>query len=102
MYAVIRSGNKQFKVIEGQTIKLPCIDGEAGAALEFGEVLSVGGETVKIGLPLVEGATVSAKILRQGRDKKILVYKFKRRKGFEKMRGHRQGFTEVRIEKISA
>lgn len=101
MYAVIKTAGKQFKVSEGQLLRLPTLQGEVGSNVEFGEVLHLGGDNPVIGSPVVENATVSAKIVRHGRDRKILVYKFRRRKGYEKMRGHRQGFTEVRIETIS-
>lgn len=101
MYAVIKTAGKQFKVSEGQLLRLPTLQGEVGSNVEFGEILHLGGDNPVIGSPVVENATVSAKIVRHGRDRKILVYKFRRRKGYEKMRGHRQGFTEVRIETIS-
>lgn len=101
MYAVIKTAGKQFKVSEGQVLRLPTLNGEVGSNVEFGEVLHLGGDNPVLGSPLVEKASVSGKILRHGRDRKILVYKFRRRKGYEKMRGHRQGFTEVRIESIS-
>lgn len=101
MYAVIKAAGKQHKVIEGQVLRLPLLEGEVGSSVEFGEVLHLGGDNPILGSPLVDKASVSAKILRHARDKKILVYKFRRRKGYEKMRGHRQDFTEVRIESIS-
>lgn len=102
MYAVIRAAGKQFKVLKGQIVKFPSLTGEVGSQIEFGEVLHLGGDDAKIGTPLVEGAKVTGKIVRHARDRKIIVYKFKRRKGYEKKRGHRTGFTEVRIENISA
>ena len=101
MYAVIKTAGKQYKVTEGQVLRLPLVDGEVGANINFDEVLHLGGDTPVLGSPIVPKASVSAKIVRHGRDRKILVYKFRRRKGYEKMRGHRQGFTEVRIENIS-
>ena len=103
MYAVIRSGGTPFKVAQGEVVKLPSIEGEVGGNIEFGEVLHLAdGEAQKVGSPTVANAKVIGKIVRHGRDRKILVYKFKRRKGYEKRRGHRQGFTEVRIEQIVA
>jgi large subunit ribosomal protein L21 len=101
MYAVIKTAGKQYKVSEGQVLRLPTMQGEVGTNVQFGEVLHLGGDNPVLGSPVVENASVSAKIIRHGRDRKILVYKFRRRKGYEKMRGHRQGFTEVRIESIS-
>lgn len=101
MYAVIKAAGKQYKVTEGQLLRLPTLKGDVGSNVEFGEILHIGGDNPVIGDPLVANASVSGKILRHGRDKKILVYKFRRRKGYEKMQGHRQGFTEVRIESIS-
>jgi len=102
MYAVIRQSGKQFKVAKGAILRLPTMAGDVGSQVEFGEVLHLGGDEPKAGSPLVNNAKVKAKILRHGRGQKILVYKFKRRKGYEKMRGHRQGFTEVKIEDIIA
>lgn len=102
MYAVIKAAGKQYKVSEGQVLRLPLLDGEVGSNIEFGEVLHLGGDNPVVGAPLVDKASVSGKIVRHGRERKILVYKFKRRKGYEKMRGHRQDFTEVRIENISS
>lgn len=101
MYAVIKTAGKQYKVSEGQVLRLPLLEGEVGSNVEFGEVLHLGGDNPVVGSPLVDKASVSGKIMRHGRERKILVYKFKRRKGYEKMRGHRQYFTEIRIESIS-
>ena len=101
MYAVIKTAGKQYKVTEGQVLRLPLVDGEVGASINFDEVLHLGGDTPVLGSPIVPKASVSAKIVRHGRDRKILVYKFRRRKGYEKLRGHRQDFTEVRIENIT-
>jgi large subunit ribosomal protein L21 len=102
MYAVIRTGGKQYKVNPGQIVRLHSIEGEVGSNVEFGEVLTLGGDNPKVGAPLVADAKVTGKILRHGRERKILVYKFKRRQGYEKMRGHRQGYTDVQIGDISA
>ncbi|MBN1283440.1 MAG: 50S ribosomal protein L21 [Proteobacteria bacterium] len=103
MYAVIKTGGKQYKVTEGANLKVEKLDGEAGAALMLDEVLFIGGNgTPKIGRPLLSGASVEATIVRQARDKKVLVYKKKRRKGYEKKVGHRQPYTELKITKINA
>ena len=103
MYAVIKTGGKQYKVSEGQVLKVEKIEGEAGTKLRLEEVLFIGGEgSTTIGAPLVAGAHVAVEILRQARDKKILVYKKKRRKGYEKKVGHRQPYTELKITKINA
>jgi len=102
MYAVIKTGGKQYKVAEGEFLKVEKLEGEIGDSIEFAEVLMVGGENTKVGAPLVAGATVTAKIAAQGKDKKILVFKSKRRKDSRKLRGHRQYKTVLKIEKISA
>ncbi|MCK9172536.1 50S ribosomal protein L21 [Desulfuromonas thiophila] len=102
MYAVIKTGGKQYKVSEGDTIKVEKLAGEVGSTIELGEVLMVGGEEVKIGAPLLPGARVSARIVEQGKDKKVLVFKSKRRQGFRKTYGHRQPITRLRITGIEA
>ena len=102
MFAVIRTGGKQHRVISGERLKVEKLVGDVGAELAFDDILMVGGEELKIGQPLVEGASVKAKIVAHGRGKKLKVFKKKRRKGFHKMIGHRQSFTEVEITEISA
>ena len=102
MYAVIKTGGKQYKVSEGEFLKIEKLAGEVGDTIELGEVLMVGGDTVKIGTPLVPNASVTGKIVEQGKDKKILVFKSKRRKDSRKLRGHRQPRTIVKIVKINA
>ncbi|GAY75143.1 50S ribosomal protein L21 [Sporolactobacillus inulinus] len=102
MYAIIETGGKQLKVEEGKTIVIEKLAGEAGDAVTFDKVLFVGGESVKVGAPTVEGATVTGKVVEQGRDKKIVVFKFKKRKNYRRKQGHRQPFTKVVIEKINA
>lgn len=102
MYAVIKTGGKQYKVSEGEFLKVEKLAGEVGDTIELGEVLMVGGDTVKIGTPLVPNASVTGKIVEQGKDKKILVFKSKRRKDSRKLRGHRQPRTIVKIVKINA
>ncbi|MBI4237841.1 MAG: 50S ribosomal protein L21 [Deltaproteobacteria bacterium] len=103
MYAVIATGGKQYRVAEGDRCRFEKVTGEAGQTLTFDQVLMIGGNgsDPKIGTPQVAGATVEAEILQQGKAKKILVFKKKKRKGYQKRRGHRQQFTEVRITKIA-
>ena len=102
MYAVIRTGGKQYKVHEDQILKVEKLDGAEGSQIEFGDVLMYSdGETVTLGTPNVENASVKAVIVEQGRDKKQLVFKYKRRKGYRKMRGHRQYYTQVKIDSIT-
>lgn len=100
MYAIIKTGGKQYRVTEGDTLRVEKLDVE-GTSVTFDQVLLVGGEEVKIGAPTVEGASVSADILREGRAKKIIVFKKKRRKGYHKKQGHRQAYTEVKITGIN-
>lgn len=102
MYAVIKTGGKQYKVSEGEFLKVEKLEGDIGQSIEFSEILMVGGEKVAIGAPLVAGATVTARIAAQGKDKKVLVFKSKRRKDSRKLRGHRQERTVLKIETISA
>ncbi|AKT36171.1 50S ribosomal protein L21 [Chondromyces crocatus] len=101
MYAVIRTGGKQYRVAEGQKLRVEKLPGNAGDKVTFGEVLLVGGDTPKIGLPLVSGASVSAEITSQDRGKKIVIFKFKRRKNYRRKTGHRQPFTELKITGIT-
>ena len=102
MYAVLRTGGKQYKVTEGINIKVEKLEGQPGAKVTLAEVLLIGGEgQPRIGTPMVKGASVSAEIVGQGKDRKVLVYKKKRRKGYEKKYGHRQPFTELKITKIN-
>ena len=103
MYAVIVSGGKQYRVQEGQTLKVEKLHAEAGANIEFDRVLLVAnGDDVKIGAPVVAGAKVVGEIVDHGRAKKVHIMKFKRRKHHMKQMGHRQHFTEVKITGISA
>jgi large subunit ribosomal protein L21 len=101
MYAVIESGGKQHRVIEGETLKLEKIEVPTGDTIEFDRVLMIGGTGVKIGTPLVAGGKVSAEVIAHGRHKKIKIIKFNRRKHFRKETGHRQWFTEVKITGIT-
>lgn len=102
MYAVVKTGGKQYKVSAGDFIKIEKVDGAVGDTIELGEVLMVGGEEVTIGTPLLPGAKVKAQIVEQGKDKKVLVFRSKRRKGFRKTYGHRQTITRLKITGIEA
>ncbi len=102
MYAVIKTGGKQYKVAEGDLLKIEKLEGSVGDSVEFEEVLLVGGDDVKVGTPLVDKAKVKAQIVEQGKDKKILVFHMKRRKTHRKMNGHRQPITRVKITGIEA
>lgn len=103
MYAVIESGGKQHRVVEGETLKLEKLEAGTGEEISFDKVLMVGeGESVKIGAPYVEGSKVTAEVIAQGRAKKVSIIKFRRRKHHMKQMGHRQWFTEVKITSISA
>ncbi len=103
MYAVIKSGGKQYRVQEGQTLKLEKLEIPTGETIEFDEVLLVAnGDDVTVGAPLVAGAKVAAEIVSHGRGEKIRIIKFRRRKHLMKRQGHRQWFTEVKITGISA
>mgnify|MGYP000888400278 FL=1 len=103
MYAIIRTGGKQYQVEAGDTLRVEKLQGEVGDTMELAEVLLVvDGETVKIGQPMVDGAKVVAKIVEQGRHKKVIVFKKKRRQGYQVKKGHRQMYTALAIETISA
>jgi large subunit ribosomal protein L21 len=100
MYAVIRTGGKQYRVTEGQTLRVEKLTGKAGDKITFSDVLLVGGDSPKIGQPFVKGASVAAEIAGEGKGKKIVVFKFKRRKNYRRKTGHRQPFTELKITGI--
>ena len=103
MYAVIVTGGKQYKVSEGDVLFVEKLEAEEGAAVTFDQVLAAGeGENVKVGAPTVEGATVEAKVVKNGRSKKIYVFKMKRKKNYRRKQGHRQPFTKIEITKINA
>lgn len=103
MYAVIKTGGKQYKVEPGQVVRVEKIDGEVGSEVSLTEVLLVSdGETIKAGRPLLDGAVVSARILEQDRARKIRIFKKKRRQGYHKAQGHRQYYTALKINAISA
>ena len=102
MYAIFRTAGKQFRAEPGSTIRIPSLEAEPGSKVTFDEVLiGSDGDTVKAGKPLVSGAKVTAEVVKHGRDKKIIVFKYKRRKGYARKQGHRQGFTEVRINSVT-
>jgi large subunit ribosomal protein L21 len=100
MFAVFKTGGKQYRVATEDVLKVDKIEGEPGQIVEFGEVLAVGGESVTIGSPTVSGATVAAEVLDQGRGAKIIAFKKRRRKNSRRKRGHRQEFTLLRITEI--
>jgi large subunit ribosomal protein L21 len=102
MYAVIESGGKQHRVIEGETLKLEKIEVATGETVEFDKVLMVGGDTIRIGTPLLAGSKVTAEVIAHGRHKKVKIIKFNRRKHYRRETGHRQWFTEVKITAITA
>ena len=102
MYAVFRSGGKQYRAAKGDVLRVEKIDGEEGATVKFDEVLLVGeGSDVKVGSPTVAGSSVSAKVVRQGKSRKVPVVKFKRRQNYLRQGSHRQFFTEVEITSIT-
>ena len=102
MYAIIKTGGKQYKVAEGDTIFVEKLDAEVDGTYTFDQVLAIGGEEVKVGSPLVEGATVTAKVLRQAKSKKVIVFKYKPKKTYRRKQGHRQPYTKLPIDKIHA
>ena len=101
MYAVIQTGGKQYRVKSGEQLKVELLGAEVGAKVSFDRVLMLGeGDGVKVGAPFVAGAAVKATVVAQGRGEKIRIFKLRRRKHYAKTQGHRQGFTEVRIDEI--
>lgn len=101
-HAVIRTGGKQYRVAAGDVVRVEKLGGEPGDKITFDEVLAVEGDSPQFGSPLVAGAKVSGEIVTQDRDKKIVVFKFKRRKKYRRKAGHRQSFTAVKITEVSA
>ncbi len=102
MYAVIKTGGKQYRVVDGEKLKIEQIPAEVGAEITIDQILMVGeGESVTIGTPLVTGASVKATVLSQGRHDKVTIFKMRRRKHYQKHQGHRQNYTEIRIDGIS-
>jgi large subunit ribosomal protein L21 len=103
MYAVVNTGGKQYKVQKGETLRIEKIPGEVGSQVTFDKVLMVAdGETIRVGQPLLEKATVLASIVEQDKAKKIIVFKYKRRKRYRRKQGHRQPYTAIRIDGIEA
>ncbi len=102
MYAVIKAGGKQYRVEEKSVVRVEKLDAAVGDTIQLGEVLMLGGETVRVGEPVVDGAAVTARVVRQGRGKKIVGFTYKKRKNQRRHYGHRQPFTEVVIESIAA
>jgi large subunit ribosomal protein L21 len=101
MYAVIQTGGKQYRVKSGEQLKIELLPEAVGAAVSFDKVLMLGeGDSVRVGTPLVAGATVKATVVAQGRGEKLRIFKMRRRKHFQKTQGHRQSYTEVRIDEI--
>jgi len=101
MYAVIKTGGKQYRVTEGDLLRIEKVDGEVGEAIEFEEVLMIAnGEEVEVGRPVLGDSRVVGEIVEQGKGKKIIVFKSKRRKGYRKKQGHRQLYTVLKIKEI--
>ena len=101
MYAIIVTGGKQYKVAEGDVLKVEKLDAEAGNTVTFDQVIAVSDGSLKVGAD-VANASVTATVMEQGRGKKVIVYKYKRKTGYHKKNGHRQSYTQVKIEKINA
>ena len=101
MYAIIATGGKQYKVSEGDIITIEKLGVEAGEKVTFDQVLAVSDSEMKIGNPTVAGATVEVSVVKEGRGKKVIVYKYKRKTGYHNKNGHRQAFTQVKIDKIN-
>jgi len=103
MYAVIKTGGKQYRVIQGETLKIETVAGEVGSAIVLDKVLMVGdGDKLSVGKPMLTGATVTATIVSNGRHDKVKIFKMRRRKHYQKHQGHRQNYTKIRIDGISA
>jgi large subunit ribosomal protein L21 len=101
-HAIFKTGGKQYRVAAGERLRIPTIPGEAGQKITFPEVLALEGESTKFGTPLVAGAKVEAEILAQVQGKKLVIFKFKRRKRYQRKNGHRQRYTDVKITAICA
>ena len=103
MYAVFQTGGKQFRAEPGTRLRIPTLEAEIGDSVTFDHVLLAGdgAENVQVGTPTVDGASVKAEVIRHGRGDKVIVFKRKRRKGYRKKQGHRQNFTEIRVEDVA-
>ena len=101
MYAIIETGGKQYKVQQGDVVFIEKLNVEAGETVTFDKVLAVGGDEIKVGAPYVDGASVTATVAKQGKTRKIIVYKYKPKKGYHKKQGHRQPYTKVEITAIN-
>ncbi len=102
MYAIIQTAGKQFRAEPGKSLRIPSLEAEPGSTVTFDTVLLASdGKSIKAGTPQVKGAKVTAEVVKHGRGKKIVVFKFKRRKNYARKQGHRQGFTEVKIQSVS-
>ena len=102
MYAIIETGGKQYKVAEGDVLFIEKLDHEAGDEVRFDKVLAILGDEPKFGAPVVEGASVDASVVKNGKGKKVVVFKYKPKKGYRLRQGHRQPYTKVEIRKINA
>jgi large subunit ribosomal protein L21 len=100
MYAIIQTGGKQFRAEPGMTIKVPTLAAEVGDTVTFDQVLLTGGDSVSLGSPMVSGVQVTGQVVRHGKARKVIIFKWKRRKNYRRKQGHRQPFTEVRIGEI--
>ena len=101
MYAVIATGGKQYRVAEGDVVRVEKLDAQVGDSVKFEEVLAVGGEKMSVGAPFVEGASVEGEVVAQDRARKVIVYKYKPKRGYHRTNGHRQPYTELKITKIN-
>ena len=101
-YAIIETGGKQYRVTKGDVIFIEKLEANENDSVTFDKVLVVGGDDVKVGTPYVDGASVEASVVKNGKDKKIIVYKYKSKKGYHKKQGHRQPYTKVEIKAINA
>ncbi len=102
MYAIIATGGKEYKVAEGDVIKVEKLGASEGDSVTFDQVLAVNNGSLVVGNPTVDGASVTASVVAEGRYRKVIVYKYKRKSGYHKKNGHRQSYTQVKIEKINA
>ncbi len=101
MYAVIATGGKQYRVAEGDVVRVEKLDAEVGENVKFDQVLAIGGDEMKVGTPVVDGASVEGEVLAQDRARKVIVYKYKPKRGYHRKNGHRQAYTELKITKIN-